>query len=243
MPQLRYWEQQWVRLTRCLLGVKAPTRRSGMYRRRAQVSHEAPDPTVLPRVHHEDIMNVLRPLAGKPRLDPGKLPLETGQALARLLPRHGLKPFMQQHSDEITVHEDAQNWTFTVHSLHSGGSGSGDRAIPSTGTSQGKPGSSAGTQGVPASSAGNPGTSAGNPSSAGTQVVPASAAGNPSSSAGTQVVPASPAGHPSSAGTQVVPGSSAGDPWDNWPTWHVWKWLEWSAWHGESGKWESGERR
>ena len=142
--------------------------------------------------------------AGKPRLDPGKLPLETGQALARLLPRHGLKPFMQQHSDEITVHEDAQNWTFTV---HSGGSGSGDRAIPSTGTSQGKPGSSAGTQGVPASSAGNPGTSAGNPSSAGTQVVPASSAGNP------------------------------------WTIGPVWKWLEWYAVHGESGKWESGERR
>ena len=34
MP-LSYWEQQWVHVTRCLLGVKAPTRRGGMCRRRS----------------------------------------------------------------------------------------------------------------------------------------------------------------------------------------------------------------
>ena len=30
MPHGTYWEQQWVCITRRLLGVKAPTRRSGM---------------------------------------------------------------------------------------------------------------------------------------------------------------------------------------------------------------------
>ena len=191
---------------------------------RAQDSYEPPDPNDPPGQRDEEIMRFLRPLAGRPRLDP-RVP---GRALGRLLPRHGLKPFMQQHSDEITVHEDGPNWTFTVHPRGA------------QGTSQGQPGSSAGTQGAPASSAGNQGTSAGNLSAAGTQVVPASSAGNPGTSAGNAW----------SAGTQVVPGSSAGNTssagaWDNWTTWHgwpVWKWLEWNewnAWQGESGEWHA----
>ena len=35
MPPLSYWEQQWIRIARRLLGVKAPTRRSGMCRHRS----------------------------------------------------------------------------------------------------------------------------------------------------------------------------------------------------------------
>ena len=35
MPPLSYWEQQWIRIARRLLGVKAPTRRSGMSFRRS----------------------------------------------------------------------------------------------------------------------------------------------------------------------------------------------------------------
>ena len=35
MSPLSYWEQQWICIVRRLLGVKAPTRRSGMGRRRS----------------------------------------------------------------------------------------------------------------------------------------------------------------------------------------------------------------
>ena len=38
MPPLSYYEQQWVRITRQVLGVKAPTRRSGMSKRLARRS-------------------------------------------------------------------------------------------------------------------------------------------------------------------------------------------------------------
>ena len=40
MPQLSYWEQQWVRMTRLLLGVKAPNRRGNMRRRRRMMTRE-----------------------------------------------------------------------------------------------------------------------------------------------------------------------------------------------------------
>ena len=40
MPQLSYWEQQWVRMTRLLLGVAAPTRRGGMRRCRRMMTSE-----------------------------------------------------------------------------------------------------------------------------------------------------------------------------------------------------------
>ena len=177
----------------------------------------------------EEVLAVLRRLAGRSKVKPGKVPLAIRFELARLLPRGSLKTFLKSFPTEFTVHEDDEPWTFTV---HRGGSGS----------NQGMPGSVAGTQGVPASSAGNPGTSAGNASSACTQGVPASSAGNPGTSAGNAW----------SAGTQVVPGSSAGNTssagaWDNWTTWHgwpVWKWLEWNEWNagqGESGEWNAGQ--
>ena len=41
MPPAEYWTQQWIRVTRLLLGVKPPTRRGGMRarcRRQAEVS-------------------------------------------------------------------------------------------------------------------------------------------------------------------------------------------------------------
>ena len=38
MPQLLYWEQQWVRMTRLLLGVKAPNRRGNMRCRRRMMT-------------------------------------------------------------------------------------------------------------------------------------------------------------------------------------------------------------